>query len=599
MRHLLMVGAIAVVWFPKLPASANDGGSLGAPCPLTPAGARGETVEVDGRVAVRYLSEGSGQGRWASWDQDRWLQFQSDCRIVGLRNSGGSGSLFSTAHFAVQTNQPAPSTAEQRALLEWAGATLVGPNDPMAQLAQLREFPAGPEARNWDQEHRAPYVRCAPPGDERIGSARRPISQWRDVWLPYTISASQLEEDQWAAHCPCYKRFQGSALRRKDLDVAALPPGLRLLRVHSGFRNDTHVVGLLEDRTQRVRWLALHRGTIRVLGSHGDKIWLTTTDTSMDIGPTSLVVLDTRSLRAQACLVLGGTTGVAQPDPRGIRYDAQGDERNFTQLFTWGDLEQERLSASRRPRLRWRSVVEGVDYAEAQVVQEPLVGDGKFHLVRIDPYLANFVAAASTTDATQPRTAAQWSRERDMPVVFNAGMFEEDHRTHTGVFRFGTHVNSEKWIDKYKTVLVSRWIDQAKVEVLDTEGLELDDSRTDLVVQNLRLVRRPGRNVWPQSPRQWSEVALAAASNGDIIVVFSRSPLSMHDFNARLLGLGLSIEAAMHLEGGPEASLSIHGGGIDLDLAGSYETGFLESDSNQRQWPLPNVLGVGRPDVKR
>jgi len=50
----------------------------------------------------------------------------------------------------------------------------------------------------------------------------------------------------------------------------------------------------------------------------------------------------------------------------------------------------------------------------------------------------------------------------------------------------------------------------------------------------------------------------------------------------------------MHLEGGPEASLSIHADGVDLDLAGSYETGFWPDDSNVRQWPIPNVIGVMR-----
>ncbi len=32
---------------------------------------------------------------------------------------------------------------------------------------------------------------------------------------------------------------------------------------------------------------------------------------------------------------------------------------------------------------------------------------------------------------------------------------------------------------------------------------------------------------------------------------------------------------AMHVEGGPQASLSIHTGGIDIDLTGSYEMGLL------------------------
>ena len=66
----------------------------------------------------------------------------------------------------------------------------------------------------------------------------------------------------------------------------------------------------------------------------------------------------------------------------------------------------------------------------------------------------------------------------------------------------------------------------------------------------------------------------------------------MRDFNALLLQLPLDIAGAMHVEGGPEASLSVHGGGINLDLMGSYETGFFESDDNHRQWPIPNVIGV-------
>ena len=79
------------------------------------------------------------------------------------------------------------------------------------------------------------------------------------------------------------------------------------------------------------------------------------------------------------------------------------------------------------------------------------------------------------------------------------------------------------------------------------------------------------------------------------MVVFTRTPFTMHDFNENLLALGLGVVAAQHLEGGPEASLSIHGGGINVDFAGSYETNFMSDDSNKRQWVLPNVFGVRSP----
>jgi len=66
----------------------------------------------------------------------------------------------------------------------------------------------------------------------------------------------------------------------------------------------------------------------------------------------------------------------------------------------------------------------------------------------------------------------------------------------------------------------------------------------------------------------------------------------MFHFNRRLLALPLDIVSAMHVEGGPEASLSIRAPGVRLDLAGSFETAFRENDGNAEQWALPNVIGV-------
>jgi hypothetical protein len=65
----------------------------------------------------------------------------------------------------------------------------------------------------------------------------------------------------------------------------------------------------------------------------------------------------------------------------------------------------------------------------------------------------------------------------------------------------------------------------------------------------------------------------------------------MDEFNRLLLALPLRVTAAMHVEGGPEASLSVRGP-LHLDFDGSYETGFNENESFTDQWPIPNVLGV-------
>jgi hypothetical protein len=78
------------------------------------------------------------------------------------------------------------------------------------------------------------------------------------------------------------------------------------------------------------------------------------------------------------------------------------------------------------------------------------------------------------------------------------------------------------------------------------------------------------------------------------VFLFCRAPYTMWDFNHLLLRLPLKIERAMHVEGGPEASLSIRAAALSLDLNGAYETGFREIDDEAGQWPIPNVIGVAR-----
>lgn len=171
-------------------------------------------------------------------------------------------------------------------------------------------------------------------------------------------------------------------------------------------------------------------------------------------------------------------------------------------------------------------------------------------------------------------------------------MFQNDERSNVGYLRHGHHLNNARWND-YQSVLAAdasrvTWIDR------DAPGASQDLSGYSIVVQNLRLISKRRKNVWAQSPRMWSEAAVATDSRGRLLFLFSRAPYTMHDFNEMLLKLPVDIAGAMHVEGGPEASLSIHVPGFDLDLAGSYETGFLPNDSNHTQWPIPNVIGVVR-----
>ena len=242
----------------------------------------------------------------------------------------------------------------------------------------------------------------------------------------------------------------------------------------------------------------------------------------------------------------------------------------------------------------WQALAPGCDE-----VQLPLESGAPITVVRFDPreWQFEFVGVGNSEDPTQ--SARDWSRRRGFAAAINAGMFQRDYRTHIGFLKFRDHIGTARTND-YRSVAAfdarSQNLPAFHLFDLDAPGITMNAIMADYssAMQNLRLIRRPGINQWPQQERRWSEAALGEDREGRVLFIFSRAPLSMHDFNERLLNSGIGIVAAQHLEGGPEAQLYLHLGETEHEWFGSYETSFREDDTNAAAWPIPNVLGVRR-----
>jgi len=247
----------------------------------------------------------------------------------------------------------------------------------------------------------------------------------------------------------------------------------------------------------------------------------------------------------------------------------------------------------------WQDLAPGMDLTVIEAQKRSIVGDSRITVVRIDPALWDLgVAGMSQTGETNGRSAREWCQRGGFVAAINAGMFATDGSTHVGYLRFAGHTNSGQ-LNSYQSVAAfdpqdSTVAPRFRLFDLDAPGVTMADIRNAYasVAQNLRLIKRPGSNRWSQQPKMWSEAALGEDDQGRILFIFSRSPFTMHDFNQELLRAGIGIVAAQHLEGGPEAQLYLRIGDFELDLVGSYETGFTESDSNLTAWPIPNVLGI-------
>jgi len=249
--------------------------------------------------------------------------------------------------------------------------------------------------------------------------------------------------------------------------------------------------------------------------------------------------------------------------------------------------------------LGWKTVEPGMELRFLEAQKEGVQSASRIAVLRIDPALWDLeVLGTSRTGESAGHTARDWCQRHNLTAAINAGMFGTDQKTHLGYLRYRERVNNSHQ-NNYQSVAAFDPRDSAgasrfRIFDLDAPGVTFQGILKDYasVVQNLRLVKRPGRNQWGQQEREWSEAALGEDRDGRILFIFSRVAFSMHDLNQGLLASDIELVAAQHLEGGPEAQLYLHAGETKLELFGSYETSFREDDNNAVAWPVPNILGV-------
>lgn len=249
-----------------------------------------------------------------------------------------------------------------------------------------------------------------------------------------------------------------------------------------------------------------------------------------------------------------------------------------------------RLSAE-----NWKPIAKGLDMARFSAAPESLSGDSTITVIRIDPALWD-VKLMTISESGRDRgwSAREWCERHDLTAVINAGMFDLDRKTHIGYMRSARHINSTR-VNSYQSAAAF----EPKRDTLPAFRLyDLDETPLDsviawyhCVVQNLRLIKRPGANRWSQQDRRWSEAALGEDEDGRVLFIFCRVPYSMHDLNKILLSLPIGLVCAQHLEGGPEAQLYLRHGETVIDLAGDHESGFMQGAS-PLAWPIPNVIGI-------
>lgn len=250
----------------------------------------------------------------------------------------------------------------------------------------------------------------------------------------------------------------------------------------------------------------------------------------------------------------------------------------------------------------WLKLEDGLEYAEFSASIPAKMGDNRIKVLRADPEFFNLKLLSVTQVKTPLLSAPEWLNKYDLVAVINAGMFKKNYRTSVSFMKNFKHFNNRKHKKEYKSYIAFNPKQQKKHTLKPFTILEADQpdfkkehlSDYNTVVQNMRMIDLNGQNLWTPSAKHWSISALAADRDGKILLLFSRSPFTVHDFNENLLQLPLNLKNAAYLEGGPPCFLGVSTEALAMNETGSFESGFRENNTNRKFQKVPNVLGLVR-----
>ena len=231
----------------------------------------------------------------------------------------------------------------------------------------------------------------------------------------------------------------------------------------------------------------------------------------------------------------------------------------------------------------WRELAPGLDLGRFSSRDVSPDGDGDVVVLRVDPVRWDLAYHTAADHGGQNRNVRAWAEALGLSAAINAGMFQEDRRSHVGFLQIDGKVRNGTANDYLSAAAcgpLRRGDPPFRIYDLDETPLDSLRVRYRTVFQNLRLIKRPRDNRWTVRDRGWAEAALGEDSRGRALLIFCQSALSMHDLNEALLALPLDLVCAQHLEGNLPAQLHLRVDGTTLTLP----TGDMP--------PIPNVLGV-------
>jgi len=223
--------------------------------------------------------------------------------------------------------------------------------------------------------------------------------------------------------------------------------------------------------------------------------------------------------------------------------------------------------------------------------------DSTLFVIRFDPENWELKALSITEQKLEKNLSVrEWARQYGMVATINAGMYDVDRKTHIGYFQTSDHKNNGRLHSKYKSVIAFNPVGKspaAQMFDLDVISLEKIEKSYSSIIQNERLIKKPGENRWSRGGKTWwSEAALGEDKDGRILFLYTQASFKMYDLNNRLLELPLDLVSAQHLEGGLPAQIYFNYEDVEIEFHSGHEVDFSREKNPVTGLGIPNVIGI-------
>lgn len=243
----------------------------------------------------------------------------------------------------------------------------------------------------------------------------------------------------------------------------------------------------------------------------------------------------------------------------------------------------------------WQKAGEGLFIGTFPASKGAGVDDSKISIVKIDPKQYQFKLLCASEKGHAPMTAKDWCKTYGLVAAINAGMYQADMLTSVGYMKNFKHINNPR-LGKDNTIFAFNPSDPSlpAAQIIDRKHQNYDSLKTKYYTQfqGIRMIAQGRKNVWSERSDQWSMASLGMDKEGNILLIFSETPFSVHDFIDILLELPIGITKAMYLDGGPVAQLYFSKGKVEIDKIGMYESILTVAIGRKVNSPIPNVIGI-------